>query len=419
MTAFTVAAARALPGTADLRARRADAAERFAAAALPSAEEEVWRYSRIAELDLDAYRLPDTEPAAEVPSALDLALATVPQAAATIVTVNGRVAVVSVDDPAVEVVTGDAVAAADLGVAGDATDVFFTLNDAFAEAVVVRIARGATVEHPIAIGHWTDEEGIATFPRLVVQAGEASHASIVEYHASADDVVGLCVPVVELDVARAARLGYVNAQNLGLSTWQIGSQVARVDTEATLVSAGAAFGGDYARQRTDCRLVGRGATGNLLAVYFGEAAQMLDFRTFQDHAAPDTTSNLLFKGAVGGTSRSVYTGLIRVRKDARGTNAIQTNRNIKLSEGAWAESVPNLEIENNDVRCAHASAVGPVDEDQRFYLESRGVPTAIAERLVVTGFFDEVLSALPTPAAGVALRSLVGGKLDRMDRTTA
>jgi Fe-S cluster assembly protein SufD len=109
----------------------------------------------------------------------------------------------------------------------------------------------------------------------------------------------------------------------------------------------------------------------------------------------------------------VYTGLIRVRKEARGTNAFQTNRNIKLSEHAWAESVPNLEIENNDVKCSHASAVGPVDEEQRFYLESRGVPTPIAERLVVTGFFDEVLSQLPVLSAGVALRNLVGGKLDR------
>src|SRR3954462_14147106 len=121
---------------------------------------------------------------------------------------------------------------------------------------------------------------------------------------------------------------------------------------------------------------------------------MLDFRTFQDHAAPDTTSNLLFKGAVGDSSRSVYTGLIHVRKNARGTNAFQTNRNIKLSDGAWAESVPNLEIENNDVHCSHASTVGPVDEDQRFYLESRGVPTEVAERLIVAGFFAEVLEQL-------------------------
>src|SRR3954462_4501703 len=142
---------------------------------------------------------------------------------------------------------------------------------------------------------------------------------------------------------------------------------------------------------------------------------MLDFRTFQDHASPDTTSNLLFKGAVGGHSRSVYTGMIRVRPTARGTNAFQTNRNIKLSEHAWAESVPNLEIENNDVRCSHASAVGPIDENQLFYLESRGVPPWIAERLIVTGFFDEVLEQLPVPGIVPSLRRRFGEKVERRD----
>jgi Fe-S cluster assembly protein SufD len=288
------------------------------------------------------------------------------------------------------------------------------MNDQFAmEPITVRVARGATVEAPIVIAHWSDEPNLATFPRLVVVAGDDSQAQVVDYHASPEGVPMLVVPVTELSVGPAGRLGYLNAQNLGLATWQVGSQVSTVDNNATLTSVCAAFGGDYARLRTDCRLIGRGATGRLRAVYFGEGEQMLDFRTFQDHAAPDTTSNLLFKGAVGGHSRSVYTGLIRVRKNARGTNAFQTNRNIKLSDGAWAESVPNLEIENNDVRCSHASAVGPIDEDQRFYLESRGVPTPIAERLVVTGFFDEVLSKLPVAAAASALRTLVAGKLDR------
>jgi len=137
-------------------------------------------------------------------------------------------------------------------------------------------------------------------------------------------------------------------------------------------------------------------------------------RTYQDHAAADTTSNLLFKGAVGESARSVYTGLIRVRPEARGTNAVQTNRNLKLSEDAWAESVPNLEIENNEVRCAHASAVGPVDADQVFYLESRGVPTAVAERLIVAGFFDEVLEAFPVVSAADSARSAIALKLNQM-----
>jgi Fe-S cluster assembly protein SufD len=202
-----------------------------------------------------------------------------------------------------------------------------------------------------------------------------------------------------------------------LATWQLGLQVSQLGAESTLRTSSAGFGGDYARLRTDCRMVGRGATGELDAVYFGEAAQTLDFRTFQTHVAPDCTSNLLYKGAGGGVSRSVYTGLIRVGKDARGTNAFQTNRNVKLSDGAWAESIPNLVIENNDVRCSHASAVGPIDEEQRFYLESRGVPTDVAERLIVTGFFDEVLTRLPVPGLATVLRSVVAAKFARREET--
>ena len=193
-----------------------------------------------------------------------------------------------------------------------------------------------------------------------------------------------------------------------------------MDRDATFDLGAAALGGDYARLRIDCRLVGRGAAGNLSSVYLGEGHQMLDLRTFQTHAAPDTTSNLLFKGGVADTSHSVYTGLIRIAPDARGSNAFQTNRNVKLSDGAWAESVPNLEIENNDVRCSHASTVGPVDPDQRFYLESRGVPSAVADRLVVGGFFDEVLEGFAVPSLAPIISDRLDSALDRaLGRTGA
>ncbi len=138
---------------------------------------------------------------------------------------------------------------------------------------------------------------------------------------------------------------------------------------------------------------------------------MHDFRTLQQHMAPKTSSDLLFKGAVHDTSRSVYTGLIRINPDGRGTVAHQTNRNLTLSKGARAESVPNLEIETNDVKCSHASAIGPVDEDQRFYLESRGVRPEVAEQLIVLGFFDEVIGQLPAPDERPALRAAVAAKL--------
>jgi Fe-S cluster assembly protein SufD len=138
---------------------------------------------------------------------------------------------------------------------------------------------------------------------------------------------------------------------------------------------------------------------------------MHDLRTVQLHAAPRTRSNLLFKGAVANKAHSVYSGLIRVEKGAKGTNAFQTNRNLVLSEGAQADSVPNLEIEDNDVRCSHASAVGPIDESQLFYLESRGVPTPSAELLIALGFLDDVLVRFPARGMRPGLRQAVAAKL--------
>ncbi|HEX6569772.1 MAG TPA: Fe-S cluster assembly protein SufD [Acidimicrobiales bacterium] len=296
-----------------------------------------------------------------------------------------------------------------------APDAFVSLHDAFVvEPVVVDVPAGVALPGPVVVVHVTAGDGVAAFPRLVVRAGADSEVSVLEVQASGGERA-LVVPVTEILVGRAARVGHVTVQQLGLATWQLGIQVSHVDAEATLRSTSIGFGGDYARLRTDCRMVGRGSTGELDAVYFGEGDQTLDFRTFQDHVAPDCTSNLLFKGAVGGRSRSVYTGMIRVGKQARGTNAFQTNRNVKLSDGAWAESVPNLVIENNDVRCSHASAVGPVDEEQRFYLESRGVPTDEAERLIVSGFFDEVLTRLPVAGLAPLLRATVAAKFERKD----
>ena len=167
--------------------------------------------------------------------------------------------------------------------------------------------------------------------------------------------------------------------------------------------------------RTEARAVGQGASTRQIALYFAGDEQMHDFRTIQDHDAPHATSELLFKGAVQDKARSVYTGLIKVRHHAKGTNAFQTNRTLTLSEGSWAESVPNLDIETNDVRCSHASTVGPIDEEQRFYLESRGVPSAVAERLIVLGFFDEVLAAAARRRRHGGLRHRVADKLDDRD----
>ncbi len=397
-----------------MRARRLAAAERFAAGSLPDPSEEIWRYSRISELDLDAYR-----PAVDAPAGAG-EVANIPEGtgerAALVVVHNGRVARIEVD-PAMAakgLVVADAATLDDgddlLGRTAVA-DAFTELNSAFLPgATVVRIPRGLVVERPILIVHHLDGDGIASFSRTIVEAGDNSDATVIE-HQSSSDVVAFSDPVVDLDVGDAARLRYLNVQDLGSRVFQVGYQASRVGRDATLQSSVVALGGDYARVRTDSRIDGKGGTSFLTAVYFADESRMHDFRTIQDHIAPKTTSDLLFKGAVSGSARSVYSGLIRVGKEARGTNAYQTNRNLVLSEGAGAESVPNLEIETNDVVCSHASAVGPIDDEQRYYLESRGIPPEVAERLIILGFFGEVLDRLPASEAIAGLRATLVRRL--------
>ncbi len=414
-----------IDGPAWLRARRAAAIERFAVTPLPTVEQEVWRYSRIPELDLAAYAPlpPGASSAVGMPDQLRVVLETLGARAAVVAVVNGRVVHVEVD-PAIaglgvevgRLVELDAPGATLGSISGAPTTAFAQLHAAFsADPVLVRVPAGVVVPAPVVVLHWTDAPSSATFPHLVVDAGEDSEVVVYDHNAS-EDVDALVLPVAELRARPASRLRYVHGQVLGPQVWQLGRQLSRVEQDASFSTAMVALGGDYARLEVESTLAGRGSAGEMLAVYFGEERQMHDFRSLQDHVAPRTTSNLLFKGAVQGRARSVYTGLIHIGKHAAGVDAFQTNRNIKLSEGAWAESVPNLEIENNDVRCSHASAVGPVDEDQRYYLESRGVPPARAERLIVLGFFEEVLERLAVPAAAAPLRSEIAAKLDRRDR---
>jgi Fe-S cluster assembly protein SufD len=340
--------------------------------------------------------------------------------AAVVVVHNGTVTHVHVDPAlagkglavadAADLPDGDDVLGA---VAASSTDAFCELNSAFLPgAVVVRVPAGLAVEQPILVLHRIAGDGTAAFPRTIVSLGPDSQATVVE-HLSSPDVAAFVDPVVELSVGDAARLRYLNVQDLGPRVWQTAYQASRVGRDAALQASLVALGGDYARVRTDSTITGRGGTSYLTAVYFADGTRMHDFRTLQDHAGPSSTSDLLFKGAVQDVGRSVYSGLIRVRKEARGTNAFQTNRNLVLSEGASAESVPNLEIETNDVRCSHASAVGPIDDDQLYYLESRGVPPDVAERLIVLGFFGEVLDRLPLPELIASVRSTVAERVGR------
>ena len=416
---FTPEAARALPGPGWLVERRLAAAERFASAALPTPAEEAWRYSRINELDLDRFGpvAPAQAPQAGVRVGASPRL--VVDRAGLIVCVNGVVTSVELDEAleAKGVVVTDLAsnpeAAEWLGTCSDASsDPFVELHDAFlAGGAFIFVPDGVVVEQPFVVDHWTQGEGGASFPHTLVVAGENAELAVLERFASSADR-HLAVPVTELVVSDAARVRYLGLQDNGPGVWQVALQRARLGRDATLRTSAVALGGDYARLRSEALLAGAGASSDMVAVYFANESQMLDLRTLQDHDAPHTTSDLLFKGAVEDEARSVYSGLVHLRKTAQGANAAQTNRNLVLSEGAGAESIPNLEIEANDVRCSHASAVGPIDDEQLYYLESRGLAPEVAERLIVFGFFEDVIGRLPLPDLTGRLRAAVARKFD-------
>jgi Fe-S cluster assembly protein SufD len=354
---------------------RLAALDRFTAAPMPIPQHEIWRYSRIAELDLDTYTF------------------------GSLVTTISGAGGIQVDDVPVD--------------AEDELDLFADLNRALGSVVHLRIGRGRVVEQPIVITHELTTDGAACFPRLVIDAGEDSEITVIERFTSADSVSGFIAPVLRVTAAQSARVKYLSVNDLGSHVWQIANQQASGDRDSTTLLSTVALGGDYARVRTHAKLVGQGGSTRQVALYFADGSQTHDFRTTQEHIAPKTTSDLLFKGAVNDVASSVYTGLIKIGPDARGTQAFQTNRNLTLSDGAWAKSVPNLQIDTNDVKCSHASTVGPIDEDQRFYLESRGIQPDVAERLVVLGFFDEVLEQLPVGSLADELRERIGKKLHK------
>ena len=422
---FSPDASRALGGPEWLVARRLAAAERLGTLAWPTPSEEIWRYSRIGELDLGRYR-----PFAEdelgragderAPGGGPWAAEAGPHSAMLVVR-DGRVVHHEID-PGLEakgvrvcgLATCDADEIADLlGAASRSSeDAFTVLHDAFlAGGALVNIPDGVVVEDPILVLHWCEGDGRASFPHTVVSLGAHAEATVLDRFGS-PETDHLVDAVTELLVADDAHLRYLSIQQHGSRTWHLGLQRSLVGRNASLRTSAVALGGDYARLRSETVLQGEGGESDQLAVYFADGEQMLDFRTLQDHDAPRTRSNLLFKGAVEDVARSVYSGLVHLRPSAQKSNATQTNRNLVLTEGASAESIPNLEIEANDVKCSHASTVGPIDDDQLYYLESRGIPPEDAERLIILGFFDDVFERLPVSALSSGLRRSVVDKLE-------
>jgi Fe-S cluster assembly protein SufD len=428
---FSAAASAALGGPEWLRSFRASAFERWEGADLPSEAEETWRYSRIGELDIERWA-PATAVTPDRDTARLPADRTFAHTSGMVWTQGGRVFASDVSEEAAAkdvAVTSVRTALASnapwalrasqeasdlLGTVAVAEDAFDHLAGAFVEdVIVISVPESVVVEHPVVVVHWDDaapSRSQVSFPRTLVVAAPGSTLQVVEIAASAGGAAGsmstLSLPVTEVVVGDGAQVAYAYLQDLSAADWQLCRQAFSAGKDSSLISFTAAFGGDYCRVRTDSYSVGSGAKTRLLAAYFGTGTQMHDFRTLQDHQAPSTRSNLLFKGGVGGTARSVYSGLIRIRKGAYRSEAFQENRNLVLSPGAHADSVPNLDIAENDVRCSHASAVGPVDPDQLYYLESRGIEPEVAESLVVEGFFEDIVARAPEMPV---LAELVGG----------
>jgi Fe-S cluster assembly protein SufD len=205
-----------------------------------------------------------------------------------------------------------------------------------------------------------------------------------------------------------ANVGYLALQRWGRHAWQFADQRVRAERDATVRLVSVGLGGRFAKNRIEASLAGPGASAELKALFFGSQKQFFDFHTLQQHRVGNTTSDLLFKGALRDEARSVYAGLIRIEPNASRSDAYQANRNLLLSKTAKAHSIPMLEILNNDVRCTHGATVAPVDPEHLFYLESRGIPAPTAEQMIVHGFFGEVLDRIPVAQA----RELVEAELE-------
>lgn len=277
-------------------------------------------------------------------------------------------------------------------------DKFAALHTAlFSGGTFLYVPDGVVLDRPLVSQFWSAGSGAAVLPHSLVVAGKGSSFQYVDEFLSADrQETAIASGSAEVFLEEGANLGYVGLQRWSVNTWQFANQRFHLGRDAQLRMVDVALGGRFARLRVEAMLEGPGSSAELKGLFFGTGDQVFDFRTMQDHIAPHTSSDLLFKGALRDRARSVYVGVVRVETTAPGTSANQANRNLLLSEKARATSEPILEILNNDIqRCSHGATVGPVDPEHLFYLVSRGIPRGQAERMLVEGFLGEVIDRIP------------------------
>ena len=276
------------------------------------------------------------------------------------------------------------------------------------------VPRGVEIEQPIEIFHWLRGEGVSVFPHLLLITDELAKVTVIEHFRSCDPrAAGFACGVNDLIAGPGAKVTYVCAQNWGKNVVALQMNTTTVDHDASAMSLNLNLGSRYSRFESLSRLVGEGARSDLLAVAVATNEQEFDARTLQDHISPHTASDLLYKNALDDRARCTFGGLIRVEPHAHFTDAYQKVRNLLLSDDSEANSMPGLEILADNVRCTHGATSGQINEDEMFYLRSRGIPVPVAQRLIVTGFLNEVIQRLDQAAIGDYLRQLIDRKFAR------
>jgi Fe-S cluster assembly protein SufD len=372
---------------------RDEAATRYAELPMPSTADEHWRFTDLRGFDPDSFVRdgqvqgpgPQTRPAETLLEVDVAAMATVDESG------------ISVVRNAPEGVTFEPFTDHErLGQLVGTDEKFAAHNAAvWAHGLLVVVPKGVELEQPLSVRIVHTADGGSLFFRLLVVAEPESRFTLIEEYASAStELTGYTNTVAELYVEQAAKLEYVSIQNLSQETWHFASHHARVERDAELDWVAGGFGSKKGKTWIQNDLAGQGATSRVTGAYFADADQHLDYDTYQLHAAPSTTSDFAFKGALRDDATAVWRGMIRVEEDAQRTNAYQENRNLMLSPTTHAVPIPGLEILANDVRCTHGATVGQVDREQLFYLMARGLSRGEAERLIVRGFFSDVLDRI-------------------------
>jgi Fe-S cluster assembly protein SufD len=278
-----------------------------------------------------------------------------------------------------------------------------------ADALVVSVARNAVVETPVVIGVRGRGADGAAYGHTVVEVGDGAEVTVVLDHTGA----AMLSDNVEISVGANASLTFVTVQDFDRGSVHLQHQRTRLAADARLLHIAVSLGGDLVRQYMTVEYTGRGGDAEALGIYFADAGQHLEHRLLADHSVSDCRSNVVYRGALqGDDAHTVWVGDVVIRAAATGTDTYEINRNLLLSDGARADSVPNLEIETGEIAGAgHASATGRFDDEQLFYLMARGIPAEEARRLVVRGFFAELLNRIPVPELRDRLAASIEGRL--------